>query len=343
MNTPSVHSRLHSAPPTTNPALPQSSPETKFSVPFSHATLGSPVLQQANPLTSSFNPSAAIPPTIPTPFSHGLPIANTAASLEAKDLAQRNESLQARKQELESFQDQLKELQSSQAEIKKKREEIDAEFKTITEKRNTASIEVSQLRAKYEAEFQFVKDIQDSLVRETRVLEASSLELKQYKDGMKQLLAEKSKLEEHLNGQRTQLSTVKKEIAELSDETNRIREELGTISSESKSLQQHIDVNQKLLESTQNEYKLVKLDLEAGTARLELERKRVAQLEQQASVQEAITIREREKLDQAEKERVKALSRSQDLYASLEHASSKDEPSIPADLSTKKIEKGNHL
>jgi epidermal growth factor receptor substrate 15 len=270
--------------------------------------------------------------TLPSGLPGALPASST-LGLEARDVAQRDQALQSRKQEVQSLEKELMDLTPSAEEIKKRREEIDEEFKSVTEKRNQLLVQVSTLRATYEAEVQVVRDAQETLIRERGYLQTAQVECNQVQEALKVFTAEKERLEGEKTKQQEELAQTKKKIQELTDETKVIREELESIRSQVKQQQQYLDVNLKVLESSRVEYQHVKRDLENEKDKLEADRARVVQLEREASVQEAITRRERERISEMEKERQKTLSKSQELLAGMESLDVQGPPpTIPSPL-----------
>ncbi|KAJ3257702.1 hypothetical protein HK103_004329 [Boothiomyces macroporosus] len=281
----------------------------------------SPTLQKNTPmLEKKFNPIAdlgGLPSSVPALGPLGTSFTAPTNNLELKEIALREQTLSVRKQELEVFEAQLMDLKPSAEELKKKREAVEAEYKSVTEKRNAISVELSQLRATYEADLELVRDTQAIIYRESQTLQIAEAELNQYKEALKMVKAEMENLTKQKEKQQTDIAEYKKKISELTDEANMMRAEANKIAQEVKQQQTFVDVNMKLLESTQQDYKQVKYNLEQETHKLEQERKRVIQLEQQASVQEAIIVREREKIAQAEKERQSQLKKSEMLSNSM--------------------------
>ncbi|KAJ3271306.1 hypothetical protein HDV01_006902 [Terramyces sp. JEL0728] len=285
----------------------------------------SPSTPKNAPLTEKkFNPLAdlgGLSSAIPSLGTFGSSFNAPTNSLELKEIALREQTLSVRKQELEVFEAQLMDLKPSAEELKKKRDDVEAEYKTVTEKRNAISIELSQLRATYEADLELVRDTQAIIYREAQNLKVAEAELNQYREALKLVKAEMENLALQKAKQQTDMADYKKKISELTEETNMMRAESNKIAQEVKQQQTYVDVNMKLLESTREDYKQVKYNLEQETHKLEQERKRVIQLEQQASVQEAIIVREREKITQAEKDRQNQLKKSQMLANSMTNLS----------------------
>jgi hypothetical protein len=264
---------------------------------------GSAILTGSGITTSAFSNQFSIPAGLNTPQ----------ASLELQDVAQRQHALAQKTQELKQFENELMDLSPSLQEIQKQREKVEKEYKEVSNRRNEVMIQVSQVRAQYEAEILVIRDVQDTLQRETRLVQTAQVELTQVQEALKVFSTEKNRLEAEKLKQSEALASMKKQIATTTEETNKFRSEIVEISAEVKQTQQYVDLNLKLVQSSKDEHMNIKMLLESETKKLLDEKKRVAQLEQQANVQEAITQRDREKIERLEIERSREKTKSDEL------------------------------
>lgn len=264
-------------------------------------------------LTSSVTASQAGNPIL-------LPKAATAvsSSLEARDLEAKEKNLQIRHQELSAFQSQLAELKPNADEIKKKREQVDQEYRSITEKRNQVSIELSQLRAEYELDLETLRDRQGMLEGDRKTLAASQTEIAQYKEAISLIKKENASLGEKIDSQKKELASVLKIVAELESETAALRQTTHQLFDEARQQQAQMDYHNKILENGRQEHDIVKKNLDIEQGRLESDKKKVQQLEQQASVQQAIIEKEKLRMETMERERLENAKKSQDLMGSIQ-------------------------
>ena len=263
--------------------------------------------------TSSVTASQAANPIL-------LPKAATAvsSSLEARDLEAKEKNLQIRHQELSAFQSQLAELKPNADEIKKKREQVDQEYRSITEKRNQVSIELSQLRAEYELDLETLRDRQGMLEGDRKTLAASQTEIAQYKEAISLIKKENASLGEKIDSQKKELAIVLKSVAELESETAALRQITHQLFDEARQQQAQMDYHNKILENGRQEHDIVKKNLDIEQGRLESDKKKVQQLEQQASVQQAIIEKEKLRMETMERERLENMKKSQDLMGSIQ-------------------------
>ncbi|KAL2919396.1 hypothetical protein HK105_201040 [Polyrhizophydium stewartii] len=248
--------------------------------------------------------------------SFTIPTLPAAMSMYA-EAAEREADLAARKEEVKRLTEQLKLLHPTADELKAKHAEIDAEYKAITDEKNKLTIQLSQLRATYDAEVQIVRESQQMLVTEKMRLDAARLELSQIEDAVAAVKQEKTTLLDMTQSLQHELTEAKKSIQERTDETNAMRAELEKVRADVRQQQQLADVNQKLLASAQAENQRFKMDLIQERERLEHARQKSAQLQQQASVMQAINQRERDNIKAAEQERLREMSRSEELLSKM--------------------------
>ncbi|KAJ8331267.1 hypothetical protein O5D80_000821 [Batrachochytrium dendrobatidis] len=249
------------------------------------------------------NSTAYLIPQIPAAASH------------YREAAEREAELNRRKEEVTSLTEQLKLLHPTAEELKKKRSDIDAEYKQVTDEKNKLTIQISQMRATYEAEVQIVRDSQNFLMTEVQRLESSKLELNQIEKAVASIKVEKTNLSEQAARYQQEISESKKNIQILTEETNQWRTELEKLRVDSRQQQQLADLNQKLLLSAQIENHQFKMDLAQERERLEHAKQKAVQFQQQASVLQAINQKELAQIKAAEQQRIHEVSQSQDLLA----------------------------
>ncbi|KAI8909793.1 hypothetical protein EDD86DRAFT_247132 [Gorgonomyces haynaldii] len=261
-------------------------------------------------LTSSLS-TTGLPSLIPSLGSSTM--LSGISAVEIKNIAQRQSEVNARQDEVLKLEQELSKLAPSQEELQKKREQVEEEFKQVTEKKNQLTIDLVQKRAQYESDVQTLQDLQISLARELQTVTVLKQELGQYEQALKAVQNEKQAALDKQQETQDEMNKMKKQIQELTDETNKMRDTLKEVQIDLTKQQQFADVNRKLLDSTQDQYKQVKSDLEDEQMRLQLEIKRNQQLKQQAQVQEEINKREKQKLMQAEELKRRELQKSQEL------------------------------
>ena len=263
----------------------------------------SPPLSTAQPSSITNNilkPSAFAPMSLPSVSQ--TPLMNV-LSLEAKEVAIREQQLTSRQSEVATLTQQLLDLKPSADDLKKKREQIDSDYKKANEQRSQLSIELIQLRAEYELDLETLKDRQEMLARDIHALQVASTELQQYKDAIALIKKENQSLQEKIDMQKSQVGDMQAQVSRYAEETAKLREANQKVFEESKSQQQQFDVLEKMVESGKDEYRIVKENLDLEGNRLEQEKKKFQALEQQVSVQAAINEREKLKMKEIEKER----------------------------------------
>ncbi|KAH6573482.1 hypothetical protein BASA60_005991 [Batrachochytrium salamandrivorans] len=257
----------------------------------------------ASPYMRGNNSSTFSIPLIPAAASH------------YHEAAERAAELNRRKEEVSSLTEQFKLLHPTSEELKKKHAEIDAEYKSVTDEKNKLSIQISQIRATYDAEVQIVCDSQNFLVSESQRLESSKFELAQIEEAVASIKLEKSNLAEQAEHFQREISEAKKNIQSLTEETNQWRTEVEKLRAESKQQQQFVELNQKLLLSAQVENHQLKMDLAQEREKLEHARLKSTQFQQQASVLQAINQKELNQVKSVKKEYLQEMSRSQDFIS----------------------------
>ncbi|TPX69736.1 hypothetical protein SpCBS45565_g02147 [Spizellomyces sp. 'palustris'] len=233
----------------------------------------------------------------------------------AAELAEREDELAQRKADLQSVEQQLGSLQPSVEELRRKRAALDSEFRTVTEKRNEQSLQLSQLRAVYETESQIALETENALMREKQMLNIALAELQQAQQTVAALQAERGSLEEQLGRTQHDIEEMKKQIKEANEASIPLRQEIERLRADLKQHQQHREVNEQVLQSARADYQQIHADLQQEQARLEQEKSRNAQVAQQISVQSAINEREQEKVRAAAAQREKEQAVSQSLPA----------------------------
>eukprot|EP00842_Homolaphlyctis_polyrhiza_P004921 jgi/Hompol1/542/HPOL_001628-RA len=234
-----------------------------------------------------------------------------------QEAAEREADVNSRREEVKRLTEQLQLLHPTAEELKKKRDELDADFKAVTDEKNKLTIEILQARATYDAEVQIVRDSQALLMSESQRLESSKYELKQIQEAITALREEHSSLTEQIQAYQKDIAESKRLIQISTEETNELRGELEKLRTDARQQQQLVEVNQRLLSSAQLEHQQFKMDLQQERERLEYARQKAAQLQQQASVQSAINQRELGSVKALEKERQREISRSNDILASM--------------------------
>ncbi|KAJ3279727.1 hypothetical protein HK104_001197 [Borealophlyctis nickersoniae] len=227
-------------------------------------------------------------------------------SRDAADLAEREADLANRKNELRLVESQLSALQPSTEELKRRREKVDAEYKSITEQKHNLTLQLSQLRATYEAETQIVTDEEQQLYRERQTLDIGRAEVQQAEQAVAALRQEKQAIEEQLEQGRADVMHLKRQIKEFNDAASSVRGEMDKLRSELLVQMQHVDVQNKLLSSVQGEYAQLRADVQNETERVESAKARILELQQRVKVQQAINEKERERIRmlKAEKEKL---------------------------------------
>ena len=239
-------------------------------------------------------------------------------SAEIRDLETKENNLKIRHQELNTYQSQLQDLKPNAEEIKKKREMLDLEYRSVTERRNHASIELSQLRADYELDLETMRDRQSMLASDYIELQAAQTTIARFKEEMAAIKKENENLAEKIDIQKKELVIVLKTVAGLESETAKLRQATHQIFNEAQQQQTQMDYHSKILESGKQEHDIVKKNLELEQGRLEADKKKVLQLEQQASVQHAIIEKEKLRVDIMERERLESVKKSQELLGSIQ-------------------------
>lgn len=271
---------------------------------MSSITVSSPAV--LSPKQNSVQPIAQkmpqLAPTTANPlFTPKIDYSST--SMEAKELGLREQTLQTRRTELTTYEKDLMELKPSVEDLRKKREDIDVQYSNVTTRRNQVSIELSQLKAEYEMEMESYNERQAMLSRDARAVQAATAELGQYREAVIVVKKENVLIADKIEKQGSELKLIQSHIAELELETASLREDTQRIFLEAQTQRQALSANMKLLESTQEENKIVKQNLGLEINRLEQDRKKVLMVEQQASVQTAITEKEKDKILEIGKER----------------------------------------
>jgi hypothetical protein len=206
-------------------------------------------------------------------------------------------------------------LKPSADDLKKKREQIDIEYRKANEKRSQLSLELSQLRAEYELDLETLKDRQEMVARDLHALQVSTTEVQQYKDAILMIKKETCSLQEKIDSQKYAMNEMQSQARSFGEETAKLREANQKVFEESRNLQLQFDVLEKMVESGKDEYRIVKENLELEGSRLEQDRQKVQALEQQVSVQAAITERERLRGVEIERERKELDAKSRELKA----------------------------
>ncbi|KAI9104073.1 hypothetical protein DFS34DRAFT_305160 [Phlyctochytrium arcticum] len=251
--------------------------------------------------------SLSVPGTRAMSFSKG------SSNYEALELEDRENELAQRKTELQQVEQQLSSLQPSAEEVRQRKGVVDAELKTITDKRNEIALEHSQLRAVFETESRIVMESETALNRERQILNIAFAELQQAQQTVAAVQTEKIELEQQLQRAQTEVEEMKIQIKGLNETALPMRSEIEKLRVEVKQQQQHRDVNEKLLASARADYEQLKSDLKQEQAKLELEKTRNSQVAQQVAVQAAINEKEKEKLKALAAERSKAAETARSL------------------------------
>ena len=269
-------------------------------------------------------PTASLSPKLTDIFS-GMssftPANLNANTIEIKNIAERQADLNSRQEEVKNLVEQLQKLQPSVDELREKRDKVDEEFRKATEERNKLTLEISQKRATYESDLATLQDTYTLLQREGQTIQALRVELDQVNHVLKGLQTEKTSMLQKKTDNQSEVAVMKKSIQEITEEANMMRAEVEKIRAELKQQQQIVDVNEKLLNSSRDEYKSVKSSLQQEQERLEIEKRRAIQLQQQADVQSEINRREKEKVMQTEVLKKREIQRSQELLNTIEDIS----------------------
>lgn len=224
-------------------------------------------------------------------------------SLPASDLTAREQDLANRKTELSQVSQQLSTLQPTVTDLIQKRAALDAEYKSVTDKRNELALELNQLRAVYETESQILVDTENTLVRERQLVNICMAELQQAQQTVSTIQSEKNNLSHQLTQTREEIDEIKKQIATYNESSIPLRGEIEQLKNEVRQLVQNREINEQLLQSARRDYEVLKGDVLAEQQRLEGEKQRSVQLQQQVAVQRGINEREREKLGDVVRER----------------------------------------
>ncbi|KAJ3035576.1 hypothetical protein HDV00_003638 [Rhizophlyctis rosea] len=236
----------------------------------------------------------------------------------ASELAERERELGQRKFDLKQTEQQLSLLQPQSEELTKRREEVETDFKSVTEQKHQLTMRLSTLRATYEAETQIVADTEQQLYRERQMLEMSQVELAQGEQALGALESEKQALEQQLEQARITLNNVSERMRSVNDTVSTLRPEVEKLREETTVVLKQVELQQRLLESAEREHENVRMDFERERGRSESARARVNQLQGKIKVQGAITEREREKVRAAVKEREEVEKTEGELTKQLE-------------------------
>lgn len=308
--------------PTQDSTSAVSSPSIKSNVPSSNPPSSVFTSLALNPSTSSTQQQQPVP--VPAGAVLNNPIfapkqsTTSTVTLESKDLDTREQTLQTRHQELQMLTTQLQDLKPTAEQVKKRREQVDKEYRKTTEARNQVSIELSQLRAQYELDLETLRDRQGMLDSDTRTLKAAQQEIVQYQEAISLITKENAVLADKIEKQKIELNAAVKLMSELEGETATLRQATHKLFDEARQQHQQMEQQSRALESSKQEHHIVKQNLEIEQNRLEQDKKKVQLLEQQASVQYAITMKEKERFESMEKERRSALKKSEELLNSME-------------------------
>ncbi|KAJ3008628.1 hypothetical protein HKX48_008428 [Thoreauomyces humboldtii] len=285
-------------------------------------------------LMGELNAGALTVPSISTPVTsfegRSLSFSKLPSAHEVADFEQRERDLANRKADLEQVKGQFEGLQPTVDELREKRAEIDAEFKTVTDKRNQLALELSQLRAVYETESQIAMETENSLRREQQMIQISSAELQQAHQTVGTLQQEKSQLEEQLGSTLADNAEMKRQVKELTDAATPLRAELEQIKNELRQQLQHRLINEQLLSSAQSDYQQIHGDVQTQQGNLEREKQRNAHFAQQAAVQASINEKEKQRLAQLkaehDQEQIKSKAAEAAAAAALAAAQPKADP-----------------
>ncbi|KAJ3176338.1 hypothetical protein HDU87_005380 [Geranomyces variabilis] len=225
-----------------------------------------------------------------------LSFSNIPSAHEVADFQNRERDLASRKHDLQQVEQQIELLQPTVEELRQKRAEIDAEYKSATEKRNEMAMQLSQLRGVYETESQITTELEQELRREQQMVQIGAQELQQAQQTVAMLTQEKENLEQTLQQTLKYNEDAKRIIAETTDAAAPLRIELEKLRAELHKQVQHRQVNDQLLEAAQRDYQQVHGDVQIETANLEREKSRNLHVTQQIAVQSSINERERLRL-----------------------------------------------
>ncbi|KAI8590901.1 hypothetical protein BDZ88DRAFT_81891 [Geranomyces variabilis] len=290
-----------------------------------------------------------------------LSFSNIPSAHEVADFQNRERDLTARKHDLQQVEQQIELLQPTVEELRQKRAEIEAEYKSATEKRNEMAMKLSQLRGVYETESQITSELEQELRREQQMVQIGAQELQQAQQTVAMLTQEKENLEQILQQTLKYNEDAKRIIAETTDAAAPLRIELEKLRADLHKQVQHRQVNDQLLEAAQREYQQVHGDVQIETANLEREKSRNLHVTQQIAVQSSINERERLRLQSviAEKEAEAAKSQAAaampaevkpadvkgDIYAAFSAAGATASPTteVPPAIQTRQPSVANGL
>lgn len=218
---------------------------------------------------------------------------NIQNSIEINSISELQFDLNTRKEDVRALKEQLFKLNPSTEDLFEKRHTVEAELKLLTDSRIKLTIELSQKRAMYEAELATISEMQAMIPREKKTVDDVMIELERFQISHAELGSQKVNLSQLQSQANSQLSVVKKEISQVTEETNELRTSIEQIRAEHSKQKQLLNVNQTVLQQAQAIFNQTKAELEEEQGKLKLAVQKTAILQQQADVQNEITRKEK--------------------------------------------------
>ncbi|KAJ3127551.1 hypothetical protein HK098_006229 [Nowakowskiella sp. JEL0407] len=217
------------------------------------------------------------------------------------NLQELEKELEQRRNELLEAEKQFATVGPQAEETKKKRADLEAELKQLTDQKHEMTIKISSTRAVMEAERKIVAEREAMLIREKQMIELGKEEVAKAARFVDTLTFQKQNLVTQSEQNNLQIGALQQQIKEYTDAAAGLNEEVDKLKEELNKQLSLIDINQMRLQKAQEDYQGLLLESQKVRQQVEQEKEKVRVLSNQAVKQQS------EKM-QLEKDKAESLS-----------------------------------